>query len=143
RTSKPDASNREMVSIPEQPDNKLLQDSAALLPTGVTAPRPVTTTRRGSDIALIVAESRESRVTSHESRGHLVLHVAWRKPRLAARDPRLAAERPRLLARCFVPRSEQCDNGVVQTDRLDVAADATDQARQNFAGSDLNECVHA
>ena len=43
-------SNREMVSMPEQPASRLAQASGALLPTGVTAPRPVTTTRRGSAI---------------------------------------------------------------------------------------------
>src|ERR671933_1833602 len=50
RTPNPDASNSEIVSMPEQPASRLAQVSGTLVPTGVTAPRPVTTTRRGSGI---------------------------------------------------------------------------------------------
>ena len=34
------------ASMPDLPASRLLQDSATVLPTGLTQPRPVTTTRR-------------------------------------------------------------------------------------------------
>ena len=45
-TSWPEASNRVMRSMPLLPANAFVQNSDAELPIGVTAPRPVTTTRR-------------------------------------------------------------------------------------------------
>src|SRR5262245_17768042 len=98
RTSKPLASKSVRVSMPEHPATRLLQDSATLLPTGVTAPIPVTTTRRrprGSAIGLHYRGSREL--------------------------PGIELLSARLLA-----WAEQRNHGVVQADRLDVAADAPD-----------------
>src|SRR5215216_5569707 len=40
------ASNCVMRSMPDLPASRLDQDSATVLPTGLTHPRPVTTTRR-------------------------------------------------------------------------------------------------
>src|SRR5947207_13544051 len=111
RTANPVVSNRERVSIPEQPASKLLQVSAALLPTGVTAPNPVTTTRHGSDIGA-------------HYRGSPWAEVSLRGP--SAGITRV------LLSRRVLSRPQQCHDSVVQADRLDVWADAPDQARQNF-----------
>src|SRR5262249_15203467 len=46
RVSKPAVSNPVMGPIPERPSMRACQNSSAALPTGVTAPTPVITTRR-------------------------------------------------------------------------------------------------
>src|SRR5215467_11419893 len=48
RVSNPVASNRVMGPMPERPSRRACQNSSAVLPTGVTAPTPVITTRRWS-----------------------------------------------------------------------------------------------
>src|SRR5450759_2309142 len=45
RTSRPEGSNVLMVVTPEAPARRFSQKAVAVLPIGVTAPRPVTTTR--------------------------------------------------------------------------------------------------
>src|SRR5438034_2957641 len=44
--AKLDASNLVMVAMPDRPASRLAQPSATVLPTGLTSPSPVTTTRR-------------------------------------------------------------------------------------------------
>src|ERR1035437_409203 len=46
RTSRPEGSNVLIVLTPEAPARRFSQKAVAVLPIGVTAPRPVTTTRR-------------------------------------------------------------------------------------------------
>src|SRR5438105_4829569 len=112
-TPKALVSNRVRVSMPEQPASRFDHASGTLLPTGVTAPRPVTTTRRGSGIP-----------------DHC--------------DRRRASGRARLFARgrLFSWAQERNDR-VIEADRLDIAADAPNQARQHLSRANLDEGVDA
>src|SRR5207249_10520714 len=102
-TPKAHVSNRDRVSMPEHPTSRFDHASGTLLPTGETAPRPVTTTRRGSGIP-----------------GHCGRKRASGRARLFARG------------RLFSGAQERNDR-VIEADGLNIAADAPNQARQHLS----------